>query len=280
MTKTLFFILFVFLTLVRGNDRDSTLNRWNPSLTASINLSQIAFDNWSKGGKNAYSYELGIDWKAEYKTSGWKFKNRFKGAIGHSKLGEDKINITSNTISNETVFFGPGFLLKPYISNLIRTPITNGFNYKKNPPEHIVSFFDPGYITQSIGIAFEKEKVFKTRLGLAFEESFSSKFAPKYTDDLTTVSKVEKFKLETGIESITDLNYEVADNVQYKGIIRFFSAFERIEIWDVTFDNKFIAKVNNWLNVNLTYVVVYKKSESLKAQQREGVQIGIVYNLF
>jgi hypothetical protein len=278
--KYLFILFLLTLTYLQGEELDSTYFKWTPSLITSVNLSQIAFTNWEKGGKDSYSYVFSIDWGMKYKGNGWSFKNKFKGILGHSKLGDDEVNITSNSLLNETVFLGSGILFKPYASNLIRSPITNGFDYKKDPAEHIVSFFDPGYISQSLGFSYENSKIIKSRLGFAFEESFANKFAEKYTDDPTTLTDVEKFKFETGIESITDIKYEVAENIHYKGKLRLFSGFDRLEVWDVAMDNSVTAKVNTWLNVNFTYVIVHKTSESLRTQIKEGIQVGVVYSFF
>jgi len=267
-------------SIINGNEIDSTLNKWQPSLITSINMSQVAFSNWAKGGESSYSYVFNIDWGMEYKAAEWSFQNQFKGSLGHSKTGTEESNITANNMFNETVIKGYGFLFKPFISNIIRTPITNGYDYKKDPEEQIVSFFDPGYVTQSIGLAFKKSDVFQSRLGLAFEESFAKEFASRYTDDATTPNEIETFKFESGIESITDVKYEIFENVLYKGKLRLFSGFDRLEVWDVAMDNTLTAKVNSWLNVNITYLVVYKTSESLKTQTQEAIQVGFVYSFF
>jgi hypothetical protein len=277
--KFVLIIPFFFFVILKGNDVDSTLNKWEPSLVFSLNLSQVAFYNWNKGGKNSYAYELGVNWKMHYNSTRWVFENKFWAIIGHSRLENDEINITSNYLHNETVLLGTGFLFHPYMSNLIRTALIDGYDYKKSPNEQIVAFFDPGYISQSIGLAYENESVIKVRLGFAFEESFADKFATKYTD-VPTSAEVEKFKLETGIESMTDINYDVAQNIKYKGKLRLFSGFERLKIWDVAFNNYLIAKVNDWLNVNFSYVLIYKASESLKTQMKEGLQIGVSYSVF
>ena len=275
--------MLLSLSAVYSQKADSTLNRWTPSLIASANLSQVAFNNWTKGGENALAYSFGIDWVMEYKSSShWSFKNQLKGDWGQSQTGDEITKITSNNAFNETViYFDAGWVVEPYVSNFIRTPITAGYDYNVAPLEkkEIVSFFDPGYVTQSIGFAYEKSEIIKTRLGLAFDESFANKFALDYTDDPET-DELETFKFETGIESITDVKYEVFENVLYKAKLRLFSGFERLDTWDVGMDNKITAKVNDWLNVNFTYLVIYKVSESLKTQTQEAIQVGIVYNLF
>lgn len=282
MKKILILIfLFSFVNLVSAQDEaDSTLNMWVPSLLASANLSQIAFQDWSKGGESSFSFVLGADWLMNYKSENWSFKNQLKGEWGQSKTGTDIKKITANNAFNETVYmYDPGWLFKPYASNLIRTPLSEGFDYSEEEKEQIVAFFDPGYVTQSIGFAYDESDVIKTRLGVAFEESFANKFAAQYTDDSET-SELEKFKFETGIESMTDLKLQIDDNVVFNSKLRLFSGFTRMTVWDVAWDNTFTAEVNTWLNVNLRYILVYKQSESLRTQMQEALQVGIVYNIF
>jgi len=281
MKKTILVLLVISMTTLFAQNPDSTFNKWVPSLIASANLSQVAFDNWSKGGENSLAYSFGVDWAMKYRTKDWRFKNQLKGEWGQTKNGEEESKISANNIFNETVFtYKVGWLVEPYASNLIRTPITNGYDYKMIPKEQIVTFFDPGYITQSIGFAYDHSEIIQTRFGLAFEESFADKFAIKYTDDKETTDEIEKFKFESGIESVTDVEYAVFENVVYKSKLRLFSAFDRLDTWDVSMDNVISAKVNSWLNVNFSYLVVHKVSESIYTQTQQALQVGIVYRLF
>ena len=66
----------------------------------------------------------------------------------------------------------------------------------------------------------------------------------------------------------------------YKAKLRLFSGFDRLDTWDVAMDNTLTAKVNSWLNVNFTYLIVYKVSESIKTQTQQALQVGITYNMF
>jgi hypothetical protein len=282
MKKVILLFLFLSLSTNYSQTPDTVSSNWTPSLIASANLSQVAFNNWSKGGDNSLAYSFGVDWVMEYKSdSKWSFKNQLKGDWGQSKTGSDISKVTSNNLFNETVFtYKIGWLVEPYVSNLIRTPITNGYDYATSSEDPIVTFFDPGYVTQSIGFAYEKSEIIQTRLGLAFEESFADKFALNYTDDIETTGEIETFKFETGLESITDVKYEAFENVLYKGKLRLFSGFDRLDTWDVAMDNTITAKVNSWLNVNFTYLVVYKVSETIKTQTQEAIQVGVTYSIF
>jgi hypothetical protein len=142
----------------------------------------------------------------------------------------------------------------------------------------IADFFDPGYVTQTLGFTYDRSKVIVTRLGIGFQEVFT-KIYNQYTDDPAT-TEMEKFKFETGIESVTDLQLTLDDNLQYKSKLRLFSRFESMDVWDVRWDNTITAKINSWLNVNLTYLAVYEKDQSLTLQAKEALQVGVVYTIF
>ena len=161
MNKIILSVLLLSFSFIYAQDVDSTLNKWTPSLLTSANVSQVAFNNWTKGGENSLSYSFGLDWGMQYKAKGWSFKNQLKGEWGQSKIGKEESKVTSNYAFNETVFFyDPGWSLEPYASNIIRTPITNGYNYDVIPKEQIVAFFDPGYITQAIGFGYNHSEIF------------------------------------------------------------------------------------------------------------------------
>ena len=273
-------ILFLLLgTLVFSQEKDTTLYRWEPSLITGVNISQISFKDWSKGGENAITWTLTGDFQLTYKTESWKFKNQLKAAYGRTKLGSATYKTNDNELYLESVLSHRiGWAVNPFISNTVRTQITKGYDYDTDPVTEIADFFDPGYITQSIGFTYDHNGSFTSRLGLAFQEVITNSYT-HYTDDTDTPDEVETFKFETGIESSTDAKLTVAENVEWKTKFRLFSRFETLEVWDVRWDNTVTATVNSWLNVNFTFLLIYEKAQSLKTQMKEALQIGIVYKI-
>ncbi len=278
---TFIILIFTFFTSnLAAQKQDSTLNKWDPSLKLELNLSQIAFQDWSKGGENSFSFVGKINWKMKYKSRNWSFENEFVAKAGRSRVDPDIIKTTANEMYNSSVFRFDIYdtYQSPFISLLIRTPITPGYDYKVDPAKVISGFFDPGYVTQTVGVFYSKSDVFKTRLGLAFEESFANKFADRYTDNKETTT-LEYFKFETGIESVSNLKVYLDEDIVYKSILRLFSGFDRLSVWDVTWTNNIIAKFNEWFNVNFNFHLVYNVKESLRTQMQESIQIGIVYRI-
>lgn len=100
----------------------------------------------------------------------------------------------------------------------------------------------------------------------------------QYSDKKET-AEIEKFRFETGIESVTDLEYTLDTNLKWKSKFRLFSRFESLDVWDVLWDNTVTGKVNTWLSVNFSFILLYEKAQSIKTQMKEGLQVGITYTL-
>ncbi len=283
----LIFLLSSVLLFAQEEKKDPNLNKWIPSLTTGLNISQISFQNWAKGGENSFAYTLKGEFGLNYKNDVWGVKNSLKASFGRTKLGDKGNRTTDNDLYLESVFsYQIGWDVDPFFSNSIRSAITSGYEYKNNDKHLIADFFDPGYLTQSIGFTYSRLEAFQTRIGIAFQETFAStdSIAQRYIKtnkisekEYKPIELIDYSHFETGIESVTDANFDVAENVNYKGQLRLFTRFENIDIWDVRFDNTITAKVNSWLNVNLTYLVIHEISQTLRTQSKEALQIGITY---
>ncbi|NLT49593.1 MAG: DUF3078 domain-containing protein [Ignavibacteria bacterium] len=277
MKKVLFF--FIFLSFIFAQDETVT-EGWKSSGVAGINLSQIALSNWSQGGQNSLAFNITGNFNFTYISNPWKLDNTLKIAIGKTKLGSENFKTTDNEIFQETVLSRDfGWCVNPYVGNSIRTVIANGYSYENNQSTKIAAFFDPGYVTQSFGFTYDKLKGFKTRLGIAFQETFTNKFR-NYSDDPETTPEIERFKFETGMESVTEGQVTLDDNLLFDTQLRLFTRFDQIDVWDVRWDNTLTAKVNNYINVNFNVLVIYEKSQSPKTQLKEALQLGITYTLF
>lgn len=280
--KYLILIFFITLSPVVLSQTDTVETKqkhWFPSTILGINLSQVAFKDWSQGGENALAWTLTLNGGLKYVDTNFQVNNNIKAAYGQTKLGGQDLRITDNEIYIENIFvLKLVWITDPFFSNTVRTPITKGYKYNDDSKEEIADFFDPGYVTQTIGFTYQNGKIFKTRLGIALQETFTDKHR-KYSDDLKTKDKLEAFKLQTGIESTSSLQLTIDKNVIWKSDLRLFSTFEQIDVWDVRWDNVITGAVNNHLNVMFNFQLLYQESQSKKLQLKEGIQIGITYKI-
>ena len=111
------------------------------------------------------------------------------------------------------------------------------------------------------------------------QETFTNHYRA-YSDDPKTTDKIEAFKLETGIESVTNSELNLDENLLFQSMLRLFSAFNTLDVWDVRWDNTVTAKITKYLNVNLNLLLVYEKRQSPKTQFKEGLQMASCIQFF
>jgi hypothetical protein len=274
--KKVLIVLLLVSGMIFGQEQKSN---WTNKLTAGLAFGQLSYSNWTKGGENQLSWTLNLNGSSVYETKNIKWENALKVSYGRTKTGDDIEKTMQNDLLFNSLFSVKSSWLLDYYAGLnLITQSAPGYDYSNtSDPVQTNSLFDPADITESFGLVYAKGNNFKSQLGLALHEVIASNYYAK-TDDPAT-AEIEKSVFETGIESITTFRWEVVENVSWDTYLRLFSAFDRLDTWDVRWDNTLVGKVNSWLNVNLTWIVVYDVSESLKTQAKEGLQIGISYNL-
>jgi len=251
---------------------------WHSKALVGLNVSQIALKNWSQGGDNSTTWISTFNGGVNYYSSGgWGFRNSLKLSYGRSKLGSQDFRTNDNELYLESVLSRQvGWSVDPFFSNDLRTSITTGYSYSQNVPVAIADFFDPAYITQSFGFAYDKSTIFKTRLGVATQETFAEDYR-QYTND-TSVTRDHAFKFDTGMESVTNTEFKLAENIKLQSSLRLFTRFESLDVWDVRWENIITGKVNSFLNMNFSYLLIYQKDQSLDTQMKEGLNVGFVYS--
>ncbi|MDR3668487.1 MAG: DUF3078 domain-containing protein [Ignavibacteriaceae bacterium] len=276
--------LTVLLCLIAFNfilpqQKDTIFYKWLPTAAVGLNINQIALSNWTSGGDNAISWTLSGLMGLKYVTEDWIFKNNLHLAYGKTKLGGASFITNDNEFYLETILTRKiDWAVDPFISNTIRTPLTIGYNYKVTPFVPIANFFDPGYLTQSLGFIYNKVPGFTTRLGIAAQETFTKNYSALYNVDPES-GLPKKFRLDAGLENVSTAEYKIADNLLYKGNLRLFTRFKSMDVWDVRWDNAVIAKINDYINVNFTYLFIYEKAQSPTAQMKESLQLGFDYSI-
>ncbi|MCF8262576.1 MAG: DUF3078 domain-containing protein [Melioribacteraceae bacterium] len=283
MKKLIAVMMFVLVISTQAQDEvkaEPFVPHWEHSMITGLNISQISFSNWAKGGENSLSWVVTLDLTNDYLAEDWSFKNQFRIAYGRTKLGTAQYKTNDNELFNESVIArNIGWAVDPFFSNTLRTTIAKGFDYEKVPALQIADIFDPTYLTQSLGFTYDRMKNFNTRFGVAIQEVFTTDY-PQFTDDPETLNEIETTKIETGVESVTDFTSNFAENMQYKTKLRLFSAFDRLDTWDVRWDNVIQAKVNTFVNVNLNVIVLYEKVQTPFTQVKQALQLGFTYTLF
>jgi hypothetical protein len=244
---------------------------WAHSLVGAVNLTQASFTNWVQGGQNALSYQMLFDGNSTQNMERTNWSNTLKLAFGQSRLADQGLRKTDDEIYFETLLiYKLGMVINPYASATVRTQFARGFAYDPlGKGTEISAFMDPGFFTQSVGAAYTPATGIKTRLGVAMRE-IVTKNHTQYTGGATS-------QTWGGAESVTDVNWNFAENMVLTSRLELFAPFKSIDQVYVRFDNSIAAKVNKWVSVNFNVQLMNDVTVSPKTQVKEVLAIGLSY---
>jgi len=276
-----FLLFIVSLSLYAQDSTDVKKDTlWVPKGVVSLNLSQVALSNWSQGGQSSIAFTFMTLMGLDYIGDIWKWKNGLKFAYGRTKYGDEEYRTNENEIFFESTLIRQlNWAVSPYAGVTAQTAVTDGFNYDSIPAYQVAAFGDPFYLTEAVGFIYDKIPNFSTRLGVGLKQTWADKFAFQYTDDDGT-PELEKFKNESGIESVTEYRLGFMENMEYYVYLRLFGTFDDLSVWDVRWDNVITAKINDYFNVNFNFLLIYDEDQSIKRQIKEALQLGITYSFF
>jgi hypothetical protein len=256
------------------------LEGWKLNAVVGAGLSQAAFSNWAQGGENAFAYSLSglVNGTLYGERSRWS--NTLSLRYGQAKLGDDESKKTDDEIYFESIFiyrvWNP---FHPYAAATLRTQFAPGYDYPDNTPRVQVSkFFDPAYLTQSVGLIYEPSAIFTSRLGVAMREVFTSDY-PQYADKAETLNEIETTRTELGAEWVSTLNYEFLSNMVYASRLELFAPFEAFDRVVVRWDNVVSGKINEWFSVNLGVQLLNDVNVTPRTQVKQTLTLGVSYQL-
>jgi hypothetical protein len=260
---------------------DTAANGWQRSGVGTLTFTQNSFDNWSGGGEDSWAWLMNVDASMNRTEEGYTWSNNLKLSFGQSSVGGEDARKSADELKFESVYTKiMGEFINPYAAFTLRTQMTDGYFYDENGDEVQTSgLMDPGYLTESIGVGYKPNDNIQTRLGAAAKHTVGSEDY-LYADDPDTDDEVETFKSEFGIESVTDVNFTVAENILFTSKLEAFSNFASFDEIDVNWDNMFTAKVNELINVSLNVKIYYDYDISAKRQLSQTLGVGVSYTLF
>jgi hypothetical protein len=274
------FVLTASLSTVSFAQQDTAKTPkwgWKHSGVGTLTLTQVAFTDWSQGGDNALSWALGLEGKSILEEERTNWTNSYKFGFGQARLGDQSIRKTDDRIDLETMLTWKVWeVVNPYGAATLKTQFARGYKYETNGNSRAVSqFFDPAYLTQSAGMVYQPFAELKTRFGAGVREILTSQFTD-YANDPETQDE-EKTRIDGGLESVTELNVKLAENITLSSKLEMFSPFKRMDEVVVRNDNTVSAKVSKYLTVMLNVQLVNEKSVSPRTQYKEVLAFGFSY---
>ena len=253
---------------------------WSHSVVAGLTLTQVAFKDWSQGGENALSYTMTLNGSSKRTGEEVDWANSYKFAFGQTRLGSQGLKKTDDKIDLESVVtYKLGSYVNPYGAATLKSQFATGYKYDdatgvKTP---VSTFFDPAYLTQSIGVGYQPAPQIKTRLGAALREIITSIYN-QYADDPATTN-IEKTSVKGGLESVTNVEWKVAENMLFTAKLELFSAFDKPDQVIVRSDNTLAAKVNKYISVIVNVQLINERAVTPRTQVKQTLGLSLSYQL-
>jgi hypothetical protein len=251
---------------------------WKNQIIGTFTLTQAQFDNWSQGGENTLAWQLSGTGSFVNITPKFSWTNSGKLIYGQAKIGDVDARKSADEIRFESLYEHNLHLpVYPYVSAQLITQMTKGYQYTEELKIPVSNFMDPGYITFGAGFGYTPVEYLKSRLGVASKITVTKEYAVGITDDPATEA-VEKTDVEFGMQSVTELSKQLAENILLTSKLELFSNLNRIDEVDVRWDSLLAMKVSRFIDVSLNLELFYDKNISTKRQLKQLLALGLSYS--
>ncbi|HEX9658240.1 MAG TPA: DUF3078 domain-containing protein [Bacteroidota bacterium] len=251
---------------------------WTHNAVAGLTLSQVSYTDWSQGGDNALAWAATINAKSVDDLEEINWTNGYKFAFGQARLSDQGLRKTDDKIDLESILtYKTGSYINPYGAVTFKSQFATGYKYDAGVKTAVSAIFDPAYLTQSAGVGYQPIPQIKTRLGAGVREVLTSKY-PAYADDPST-PEIETTKIDGGFESVTDIEWKLAENIALLSKLELFAPFNTLDEIVVRSDNTIVAKVNEYITVNLNVQLLQEPTITRRTQVKETLAIGLSYTL-
>ena len=259
-------------------------SNWTADVVASVKYNYYNFANWQQDGTSNYTWIISYDAdvQGKWKVANWRnLVNLALGKTWTDGLGQRKS--TDKIFWESMVDFNMTEVLKPYVGNRFESQFLSGYSYSEDEEGNEVKtaiscFMDPAYETQVAGLAYIPNEMFSQRIGFANRMTISNGYG--FADDKDTEDKIEKFKDEPGLESITEFKYSYLDIATFKSRLWAFVNFKGVDEIDGKWENLLAVTLVPYIELQVGYEMAYDKDLDKDAQYKTMVLFGLTWRWF
>ena len=307
MKRNLLLILFLSVTfIIKGQNsekdiikktaeaakiiEDTIPNGWRSDGKVTLLLNQASFSNWTAGGEDSFSGNLGIDYKLNYKKNDFTWDNRIIAAYGllqtqnsnFEKKTDDQLEINSLFAKK-----AKGYWYYSFVVNF-RTQFSPGYFYSKDVNgaevrQENTSFMSPGYLLFGPGMYWKKNDNFKLNFA-----PLTSRFTfvdgvytsvPGYVDGSYFGVDANKSMLyEFGFSASAYYKFTIMENVTAENIFSLYSNYlDKPQNIDLYYTLNIVMKINKVLSADLNFQTIYDDNAFAGFQIKEVFGLGVNY---
>ncbi len=249
-------------------------SNWKHTLVAGFTATQVAYTDWVQGGNNALAWDATLDGKSVYELPTYVWTTTYDFGYGDTRLGTQGTRNTDDKIDIASEFkYKVGAYVNPYASVTFKSQFATGYTYDALGNGTANSdFLDPAFLIQSAGAGYQPIQQVKTRIGLALREIFANTY--------TQYASGEKTETDGGLESVTEVEAHIQENLLIHAKVELFSAFKKMDEVVVRSDNTLTAKITKYFSTNINLQLIQERPISPRTQIKQGIALGFSYDLF
>lgn len=272
-------LALLVLPVQAQEDPAAAASPWTHQLVGDVNANQVALKDWAAGGDDAFAWGFSFNGTSKRDTERNVWATGYKFAFGQNKLGDQDIRKTVDRIEVETALtMKLDYIVNPYVKGTLKTQAFRGHIYDGDTKTAVADFFDPAHFTQSAGAALKVNEQVATRLGAALRQIVTRDFN-SYADDDET-AKVEEIRWDGGVESVTDANWSLAENILVTTKLEIFVPLNDVGDRSIGNDTTLKVKLSDHINLNVNLQLLDDPTASEDLQLKQTTAFGISYSLF
>jgi len=261
------------------------ISYWATSMKAGLNANEsLLSDNWKGGGASTVGVSALFNGKANYHHDRHTWANQadflfaFQYAKGQGyRKTLDRLWVDTNYGYDLTKSWGL------FTSLNLLTQFAPGYQYDDDRARLVSSFFAPAYVTSSYGIEYHPSTRFKLRLS-PFSPRLTvvrdiARFQGSPTDIIYGVNPGHSTRWEVlAAQALAELDQPLGPNANLKARYVLFANYETFNIQkiDHRLDLTLTAKVNKYINVSLSGIVIYDYDQDAAVQYSQSLALGIL----
>lgn len=272
----IFFLTLSFSTVSAQNADNSVTtpeSPWKVNWVGSVNGSQAQYSNWSKGGANSIAVTGSTVFNANYKKDKIGYRSEINIKYGQTRIENQDVQKTDDLIriNNKADYFFSSEIWSAFAEIDFKTQFDRGLNAEG---EMISNFFAPAFFQEALGLSYKQNAHFSAEAGLALKQTMVSDTS---LSQFYGVTAGEKFRNEGGLSIALRYSNSIMENTTYTGSIETFTNVKThlINRTDVIFSNELNGKINDYLNANLQFVLMYDRDFSNKVQLKQVLALGL-----
>lgn len=250
--------------------------KWDTDFIGGLNGNEAAYSNWSNGGVNSLALTASTVFDTKYVSHRFGYYANVNLKYGQTEIQGFGLRKTDDLIQlkNQMNLFFNDHRYSGFISLSFLSQFDKGYNYPNDSTDVLVSrFMGPAYLKEGSGIAFQPVDYISFQGGFALQQTIVNDTTLSTRYGLKPHSRLLS---EGGIGLGISFNKDIFKNVNFQSSMETFTSFIKpIRSTDVSFSNELTGKVNDFMNVNLQFQMLYNDDISKALQIKQILALGV-----